>query len=329
MIRHANISIFVPNIGCPQRCIFCDQRAISGKIKAPRPEEVTALCDKYADNGMETEIAFFGGSFTAVPRDYMISLLEAAYPFVKQGRVRGIRISTRPDAIDTDILDIMKRYSVTSIELGAQSMLDSVLEANSRGHTATDVEKASHLISKYGFALGLQMMVGMYGDENPAAGAMYTAERIASLSPNTVRIYPTQVIKGTGLCSLWEQGEYIPLDLDTAVDICADLLVFFEQRNIRVIRSGLHSDIGMQETRVAGPYHPAFGDLCRSRIFLNKIIEEAGNNHTALVRVNPRSLSSVIGNKRCNIALLAQRGITADIVPDAEVPAGEIRLSRY
>ena len=329
MMHHANISIFVPNIGCPLRCVFCDQRAISGETKAPAAADVTAICEKNADNGMETEIAFFGGSFTAVPRDYMVSLLEAAYPFVMSGRVKGIRVSTRPDAVSPEILDLLKRYGVTSIELGAQSMIDSVLKANRRGHSAADVENASHMISEYGFSLGLQMMIGMYGDEDPYKGAMDTAKRIALLCPDTVRIYPTQVIRGTELCRFWEEGKYIPLELEKAVDICADLLLFFEEKGIRVIRNGLHSDSGMQESRVAGPWHPAFGDLCRSKIYLNRMIEAIGENVTARILVNPGSLSTFIGNGKRNISALKQMGKSVIIAGDADVPPGEFRISKF
>ena len=178
MTKHKNLSIFVPHAGCPNQCSFCDQRSISGTQNPPTAEEVSALCDEFLpkEKGDDYEIAFFGGSFTAIDREYMLQLLKAAYPFVQQGRAAGIRISTRPDCISTEILDILKQYGVTSIELGAQSMQDDVLKVNLRGHTEEDVVKASCLIKQYGFSLGLQMMTGLYGQKNYMEYALDTAE---------------------------------------------------------------------------------------------------------------------------------------------------------
>ncbi|MBR7061045.1 MAG: radical SAM protein [Eubacterium sp.] len=193
-MKKGNISIFVPHLGCPKQCSFCNQKTITGKQNQPTPEDVEkALETALKRRGYEYEIAFFGGSFTAIDRQYMISLLEAAFPYIENGSVKGIRISTRPDCIDTETLDILKKYGVSSIELGAQSMDDEVLQANLRGHTAKDVENASKLIKEYGFELGLQMMTGLYKDTDEKA--IETAKKIIALKPETVRIYPTVVLK--------------------------------------------------------------------------------------------------------------------------------------
>ena len=202
-MKHSNIAIFVPHAGCPHKCSFCDQRTISGAQHSPTGQEVTAVCAQAAEEMKEpgnAEIAFFGGSFTAIDRGYMLELLKAAHPFVQEGKVKGIRISTRPDCITPEILDILKQYGVTAIELGAQSMVDEVLEANERGHCASDAVNASALIRLYGFELGLQMMTGLY--KSSPERDMETMRRIIGISPDTVRIYPTVVLKGTALAEI-------------------------------------------------------------------------------------------------------------------------------
>ena len=209
---HSNISIFVPHIGCPNMCSFCNQRHITGKTFAPKAQEVidavnVAVSSKNY-NPKTTEIAFFGGSFTAINRTYMLRLLKTAYQFVESGMVSGIRISTRPDAIDDEILLLLKQYGVTSIELGAQSLNDKVLMLNNRGHSSQDVINASNLIKKHGFSLGLQMMTGLYGDCDEFA--IKTAEEVIKLKPDTVRIYPTIVLKNTDLAALYIDNKYKP-----------------------------------------------------------------------------------------------------------------------
>ncbi|MCM1382549.1 MAG: radical SAM protein, partial [Muribaculaceae bacterium] len=243
--RHSNISVFIPHMGCPHACSFCNQRAISGTVSAPSPGEVGEILEKACENlppkfsNSDTEIAFFGGSFTAVDRDYMTALLERAYPYVQSGKVGGIRCSTRPDCVDRDVLNVLKKYGVTAVELGAQSMDNSVLAANGRGHTAEDVYRASELVREYGFEPGLQMMTGLYGS-SPEKD-LETAEKIAEIRPDTVRIYPTVILKKTRLGELFESGEYTPYPFETAAEICADMLEMFERKNIRVIKLGLHA----------------------------------------------------------------------------------------
>ena len=320
MKRHANLAFFVPHLGCPHQCVFCDQKSISGQQKSPTAEEVTQTCGRYLPaDGAGTEIAFFGGSFTAIDRDLMTQLLEAAYPFVREGRASGIRISTRPDAIDGEILDILKRYGVTSVELGAQSMSDEVLRLNGRGHDSESVVKASGLIKEAGFSLGLQMMVGMYGAYDPGAEAEYTARRLADLGPDTVRIYPTIVVEGTALAALFRAGRYSPLELEQAVDITASLIEMFRSRSIDVIRTGLHYEESLMDSMIAGPYHPAFGELCESRIFRNAIEKQLTQGDSAEVRCEPRLLSQVTGQKKSNIEYFRSRGIGIRVIPDEKV----------
>ena len=221
MKKHANISIFVPHIGCPNKCSFCNQRYITGTFKAPRAKDVDEAVKKAVESEnfspSNTEIAFFGGSFTAINREYMLRLLKTASKYVKNGTVNGIRISTRPDAIDREILSLLKEYNVTAIELGAQSLNDRVLKLNNRGHSSNDVVKSSKLIKEFGFELGLQIMTGLYGDNDNSA--VKTAQKVIEIKPDTVRIYPTIVLKDTDLAALYADGIYKPQTLDAAVNL--------------------------------------------------------------------------------------------------------------
>ena len=230
MHKHFNaISIFIPHLGCPHTCTFCNQRAISLKTKAPTKKEIEVQIEKAVTTAKDTsnfEIAYFGGSFTCLNRDIMLYYLEIAYSLIKKFNLHGIRISTRPDGIDNEILTILKQFKVTTIELGAQSLNDKVLELSERGHTSKDTAYASGLIKDFGFDLVLQMMVGMPGDTKQ--GVIETAEKIISLRPNAVRIYPLLVIKDTTLERLYRSGDFTPLTLDEAIDISAELMKIFK-----------------------------------------------------------------------------------------------------
>lgn len=321
---HANISLFVPHVGCPNMCSFCDQRHITGVSVLPGEDDViSAVNTAKKTSGYDpqnTEIAFFGGSFTAINRNYMLSLLSAANTFVKSGDVRGIRISTRPDAIDGDILDLLKSYGVTSIELGAQSMDDGVLFKNNRGHTVKDVIDASELIKAQGFSLGLQMMTGLYGDTDEKA--LDTARKIIALKPETVRIYPTVVLKGTTLAALYADGHYKPQTVDGAVKICAKLLVMFKSAGVRVIRLGLHSI--EKEAYVSGPWHPAFSELCYSRLFLEKALDLLDKKGKYTLFVAPTAISKMTGQNRANIKELEQLGYICRVMADSRLQGEEI-----
>ena len=323
--KHSNLAFFIPHLGCPYRCIFCNQNNISGEQNIITPQEVKDTCDAFLpEDGTGTEIAFFGGSFTAIPREQMISFLEAAAPFLAAGRAEGIRLSTRPDCIDDEVLDILKSYGVTSIELGAQSMDDHVLKVNGRGHTSQHVRDASELIRSYGFSLGLQMMVGMYGASDVKQDAIYTADEFIKLSPDTVRIYPTLVVGNTALAALWKSGKYEPLDVETAIDIASQLMVMFRDKGIRVIRVGLHSEESLQEETLAGPFHPAFGELCESRIIRNEILDSVGSKKEIIIHTNPKLASKIIGNKKSNISFFAEKGIKVSLIQDSEIEGFEI-----
>ena len=325
---HANISVFVPHVGCPNMCSFCDQRHITGVTVLPGEEDViSAVNTAKKTSGFDpenTEIAFFGGSFTAINRNYMVSLLSAAYTFVRSGDVKGIRISTRPDAIDGGILDLLKSYGVTSIELGAQSMDDDVLLKNNRGHTEKDVIGASGLIKAHGFSLGLQMMTGLYGDTDEKA--LISARKIIELKPETVRVYPTIVLKGTTLAALYADGHYKPQTTDEAVKLCVKLLKLFKAADIKVIRLGLHSI--EQQAYVSGPWHPAFSELCYSEVFYERALEKLEDKGEYTLFVAPTDLSKMIGQNRANIIKLKQLGYICKVVADSNLAADEICVKR-
>lgn len=322
-MKKGNISIFVPHIGCPQKCSFCNQNTITGQSDPPSADDVVnAVETALKSDGYDFEIAFFGGSFTAIDREYMLSLLAAAKPYIESGKVKGIRCSTRPDCIDSEVLETLKAHGVTAIELGAQSMDDEVLRKNLRGHTADEVRQASKLIRSYGFELGLQMMTGLYGSSRELD--IYTARELIKLNPATVRIYPTVVLKNTYLARLLESGVYVPDTLDETVSLCAELLPMFEKNGISVIRLGLHSSDDIKENMLGGGFHDSLGELVQSRILLNKILENPAGDYT--VYINEKTLSKLKGNKKANITALENAGYRIEILFDNSLKANELRL---
>ena len=317
-MKHINVSLFVPHLGCPNSCIFCNQKTISGKCEGLKTQDIINACE-IAKNGNykkeNSEIAFFGGSFTAIERETMIRFLETAKPYVGT-YFSGIRISTRPDCIDREILEILKNYGVTAIELGAQSMDENVLRLNERGHTPEDTVRASALIKEYGFSLGLQMMTGLYGSDNEKD--IKTAEEFISLRPDTVRIYPTVVLGSTKLEKLYKEGKYSPPTLREAVSLSARLLMMFCEENIKVIRLGLHSGGNVEDGFVAGAYHPALRELAESEIYKTKLEELLRDlpDGEYEIAVGKTELSKAIGQKRSNISYFKEKGKTLKITGD-------------
>ncbi len=289
----------------------------------PSEKDIQTACEtakKTLPKGSKAQIAFFGGSFTAIERFHMEALLKAAEPFVKSGDFSGIRISTRPDAVDKEILKLLKDYGVTTVELGAQSMNDTVLVRCGRGHTAEHVRKAATLIKQAGLSLGLQMMTGLPDSTDEIDEQ--TARELAALHPDEVRVYPTLVIDGTPLSIEYRQGKYTPQSLEQAVALCARLLLFFEEKqNIPVIRMGLHAEEEMTGHLLAGPFHPAFRELCEGRIYREKalaLLQERGKP-SAILRVHPTALSKMVGHKKENIRAFAAAGYAVTIAADETV----------
>ncbi len=326
--KHYNVALFVPHAGCPHQCVFCNQRHIAGTAKIPSALDVQTACQtakRTLPPDTEAQIAFFGGSFTAIPRRDMEALLKAAAPFVKNGDFVGIRVSTRPDAVDEEILQVLKNHGVTTVELGAQSMNDTVLARCGRGHTAEQIKKAAALIKKAGLSLGLQMMTGLPDSTDEIDEQ--TAHELAALHPDEVRVYPTLVIDGTPLGIEYRQGKYVPQSLEQAVALCARLLVFFEEeRHIPVIRMGLHAEGEMVGHLLAGPFHPAFRELCESRIYRDKALAllQEKDELSAILRVHPTALSKMVGHKKENIRAFATAGFAVTIAADENVLPGQI-----
>lgn len=307
------IPIFVPHLGCPNDCIFCNQKSISGQKKSMTKEEAKKIIDNYLENikneEAEVEIAFYGGSFTAIDQKSQEELLKIAYEYIKEGKVESIRISTRPDCINKEILKRLKKYKVKTIELGVQSANDYILKRANRGHTFADVKKASKMIRRYGFKLGHQMMVGL--PESTRIDEINTAKALIKLKPKMVRIYPVLVVKNTELEKEYKEEKYEPLPLVQAVEICKELVRMFADKNIEIIRVGLQNteeiaEPGKKESEViAGPYHPAFRQLVESAMWYDAIVGKIKKLNVKVkeveVTVNPIDANNVIGHKKENI----------------------------
>lgn len=328
MSQKANIALFIPHGGCPNNCSFCNQRRISGQQTPPAGEKVVKELERalaFCNEKRQTEIAFFGGSFTALEREYMVSLLQAAQPFLGQKGITGIRISTRPDAITPEILTILKNHGVTAIELGAQSTNNEVLAKNKRGHKAYHIEEAARLIREQGFELGLQMMTGLYGS-TPQIDRQ-TAMDLLALSPVTMRIYPTVVFPETQLYDWTQEGLYTPPTLDETVALCSELLLLCESSGVRVIRLGLHGDSSVSGG--IGPVHPALGELCLSYIYWQTVCRLLPKGWKRIqVQVHPSRLSQMIGQQKSNLKKLAAMGVACTVVPNEKLPSDMIGITR-
>ncbi len=331
-MKHVNVALFVVHKGCPNMCSFCNQRSISGSQKELTPEDVhsavkTATASLSKEQTESGEIAFFGGSFTMIERSYMLSLLKAAYEYVQKGIFKGIRISTRPDGINLEICEILKKYGVTAVELGAQSLDDRVLSLNGRGHTAKQVEDACRMLKEYGFELGLQMMTGLYGSED--ADSIMTAGKIIGLEPATVRIYPTVVLKGTKLYELLQSGEFVPKGIDETVELCAKLIPMFENAGVKIIRVGLHSGGDVESGFAGGAYHPALRELCESRIYFNRALTqlEAKEKGRYILNVSSKEISKMTGQKKENLIKLCEKGYECTVKGAESLEKYEILIS--
>lgn len=328
----ANVSIFVPHNGCPNKCSFCDQRHITGCVSQPTANDVKntlkIALSSLKEKSYNAEIAFFGGSFTAIDRAYMIELLESTKSYID--KFKGIRISTRPDAIDDEILKILKSYNVTSIELGAQSMVAEVLKANERGHTAEDIYRTSELIKSYGFSLGLQMMTGLFRSSDELD--LYTAQEFIKLNPKTVRIYPTVVLENTTLAELFRRGDYNPPNAEEATKLCAKIILMFENAGINVIRVGLHDSESLKYNMIGGAFHPAFRELCEAEIYFDKILNEikAQNISSGEVYIYvPKSdLSKAIGQKSSNKQKLISLGFKPIFMQDDTLVKRQVLIKK-
>ncbi len=300
MKHYYTIPVFIPEKACPYRCIYCNQFKIADCVQAVRPEEVKAIIERYLTtipSGAFTTIAFFGGSFTGMSIPEQSRYLQVAQEYMHKGLVHRIQLSTRPDYISEPILDNLRTYGVGIVELGAQSLHDSVLEYVGRGHTVRQVEQAAALVRDYGFELGLQMMIGLPTDT--PQGAMETAQKIIDWKAQNTRIYPTIVIRDTCLESLYLQGKYTPLSLEQAVKLSADIYRLFLKNGVRVLRVGLHPSEGLLtgKSLVAGPFHVSFKELMLSQIWKERLlsIPALQENRPVCVHVSPTQINAAIG----------------------------------
>lgn len=310
---HKNIPIFIPHLGCPNQCVFCNQRSISGCHgfeESQVAQQIEQVLQTLPQEGAEVEIAFFGGSFTGIDRSLMLRLLDLAQSYVEGGRVTSIRLSTRPDYISQEILDLLARYSVRHIELGLQSMDDEVLTACRRGHTAKQAEDACLAVVAAGFSLTGQMMIGLPG--STLEKELFTARRICELGAASARIYPTVVFHETPLGDMTARGEYLPLSVEDAVWRSAKVLQLFEKAGVTCIRIGLcaSEDLISPERVVAGPNHPALGELIWNAYYyqqLDDVILSRGlEGKCVTLVVEERLMSKIVGQHRCNIFRLQQ-----------------------
>ncbi len=329
------IPFFIPHSGCPHRCVFCNQKNITGRNTPVETSSISGTIAEYLGTDRSDRpawIAFYGGSFTALPQNIQKEYLEAARPFIRSGRVAGIRLSTRPDCISKKILAVLAEYNADTIELGVQSMDDQVLAQSGRGHRASDTVHAVELLRESGFRFGLQLMPGLPGD-TPSKFAG-TVGKAVSLRPAFVRIYPTLVIKDTPLEQLYKTNRYAPLPFDDAVSLCKDALLRFEEAGIEVIRIGLQptEELERPGTILAGPYHPAFRQVVESAIMLERMkallmgVKLSGTGVTFLV--HPRDLSAAIGQKRSNTESLKKELGLKDVhvQEDRSLPRRTVKL---
>ncbi len=329
--RASIIPVFVPHLGCPHACVFCNQRRITGQARPADAETVREAIRRAQQIpcSAKRELAFYGGSFTAIEEERQIELLSAAKEAMEAGKIDAIRLSTRPDAIDASVLARLRAYDVETVELGAQSMDEAVLAACRRGHTVGDVRRASAMIKASGMRLVLQMMTGLPGDTPEKS--LKTAEELIACMPDGVRIYPTVVVMDTELCGLWLAGMYREHSVEDAVSVCAQIVPLFEEAGIPVIRLGLNptEDLSGGDA-VAGAYHPALGELVKSRIFYNRASAQLSGiapGSRVVLEVHPSQLSQMIGQHRENITRLREAFALADVrVRPADVPCGEIRV---
>jgi len=347
------IPIFVPHMGCPHQCVFCNQTSITGSNANMSPGSITEIINEISEkvalrspafqgapydqlraqrgNRLRREIAFYGGSFTGMEKKVQMQLLSAVQPFIQRGLIDMVRVSTRPDYIDPQTLHVLREYGVKTVELGVQSMVEDVLRCSKRGHTADDVLKAAQLLHGGGFEVGIQIMVGLPGDD--AQGYTRTVDRVTQLNPHFVRIYPTLVLKGTLLEKWYRSGRYRPLSVKEAVDLCKGAFLKFHRAGIPVIRLGLQSspELETQDCVVAGPYHPAFGHLVESSLFYDMasfLIGRSGQYRILRARISPSDLSNIRGQRNRNLYQLKYRFGLRDIQieVDEKQPKGSLIL---
>jgi histone acetyltransferase (RNA polymerase elongator complex component) len=305
------IPIFLPNAGCRERCLFCNQKATAEGL--PSPPSVRSFIGASLNNlpsdkkYREKQVAFYGGSFTAIGKEDQIRYLKEVQPFLDSGLIDSIRTSTRPDALDEEILDLLKGYRVKTVELGTQSMIDEVLLLAKRGHSSEDTLSAALRLKRWNFEVGIQLMIGLPGDTFDRF--LQTLDRIIDLKPDFVRIHPTLVLKGAPLENLWRAGEYSPLSLDEAIQWLKRGLLNLERASISVARVGLQPTTDLERNLLAGPYHPALHQLVDSAILFDMakhLLQISSNGPQAFFQCHPKEVSNLRGQKNENLLKLKE-----------------------
>jgi histone acetyltransferase (RNA polymerase elongator complex component) len=331
------IPIFLPHLGCPHQCAFCNQTSITGVTPDTiSPETLGLLITEFLKykktQRRSVQVSFYGGNFLGLKKDYIRMLLDETTKFVKNKKIDSIRFSTRPDTISNKKIDRIRDYPVSTIEIGAQSMDNQVLAMAKRGHTALDTEKAAALLKEQNYDVGMQMMVGLPGDDETKS--LFTAQRIARLSPDFIRIYPTVVLAQSRLAVWYRNGDYTPWSLSRCVSLVKKLYLFFKSKNIPVIRMGLQAsdELAKDTTMLAGPYHPAFGHMVHSEIFMDMAVSlleaERGSYEKIILNVHPRSISKMRGLKNKNVKSLKQKFQikSLEIIPDVSLAQDKLRI---
>jgi len=328
--KNYTIPIFIPELACPFQCLYCDQRKISGKSGIPNENEVIQIILshlKTIPQNAHIELGFFGGNFTGIPKIEQEKYLKLVQPYLDSGTIQNIRCSTRPDYINHEVLQLLKKYRVGTIELGAQSMDDDVLKKSKRGHTVADTLNAAKLINEYEINLGLQMMIGLPGDTKEKA--ILAARKIIEVGAENTRIYPTLVIKNTKLEEMYHQGKYYPLTMEEAVDWTAEILEIFEQSKVKVLRIGLHPSEGLLDGSdlIAGPFHPSFRELVLTEIWRKKLSDIKSGADSIIITVNPKELNYAVGYNATNKKILLEKFIKVVFKIDANLTKREMIIS--
>jgi histone acetyltransferase (RNA polymerase elongator complex component) len=315
--------LFLPHAGCLHRCVFCRQEGRDG-VRVPDPDEAARQFDAMLPAAGAGEIAFYGGSFSLLAEALQRGYLQRAQAFVREGRASGIRISTRPDALCEGAIGLLKAEGVTTVEIGCQSFCDKVLLLSQRGHGADDASGAVERLRRFGLGVGLQLMPGLPGGGRREG--LRSLKAALDLSPDFMRIYPALIFRGTHLESMWRSGSYLPLALEEAVELCADLLLLCRRASVPVIRLGLQSTPLLEESFLAGPWHPAFGQLVRSRLWRRALaaIAESAEMHAG-VEIHPADLAEALGHRRENAIWLRERFGAFNLLLDTAIDRNEIR----
>lgn len=327
MKTHSIIPIFLPELGCPKQCVFCNQKYISGQQHVPDQQEVIATIERNLStmqHEKHIELAFFGGSFTALSMTIQENFLKIAKPYLERKQIQNIRISTRPDAISEEILDMLKHYGVSIIELGVQSMDDEVLRQSGRGYHAHVVRTAATSINAKGFTLGMQMMIGLPGDSQEKS--IMTAHEIVQMGAKGARIYPVLVFRDTDLALMFQQGKYEPLSIARAIILAADICEIFENAGIQIYKIGLHpSDFLHNGDLISGPWIPDFRQHVQSEVWRRRFLKAMKNHQYPLTefRVHPSDLNAAIGPKRSNLIFFEQQGTRISIKNDSTITKGD------